>query len=74
MPLPQLIKYIGNKTKVSENISFFLSKNFDTYVEPFFGSGALLGELQPKKSIAVDIHQPLIDMWKQKKPNKQSEF
>lgn len=76
MPLPQLIKYIGNKTKVSENISFFLSKNFDTYVEPFFGSGALLGELQPKKSIAVDIHQPLIDMWKlaQKNPNKLSEF
>ena len=61
--VPQLLKYIGNKTKYSEEICLNFQKDYDIYFEPFFGSGAVLGTLKPKVSIAVDSHEPLIDMW-----------
>ncbi len=61
---PQLIKYIGNKTKFAEEIASFFPNYYDCYFEPFFGSGALLGALKPHRAVAVDAHQPLIDMWK----------
>jgi DNA adenine methylase len=61
---PQLIKYIGNKAKFANEIIRYFPKKYDVYVEPFFGSGAVLGALQPHNAIAVDVHQPLIDMWK----------
>jgi DNA adenine methylase len=66
---PQLIKYIGNKTKFVSQIIKYFPKDYDLYVEPFFGSGAILGALKPHKAIAVDIHKPLIDMWKLVKEN-----
>lgn len=61
---PQLIKYIGNKTRYASEIISSFPNDYDLYVEPFFGSGAILGHLRPKKAIAVDAHKPLIDMWK----------
>jgi DNA adenine methylase len=67
--VPQLIKYIGNKTKFAAEIIKYFPKEYDLYVEPFFGSGAVLGALKPNKAIAVDIHKPLIDMWKLVKEN-----
>lgn len=60
---PQLIKYIGNKTKFASEIIKYFPASYDVYVEPFFGSGAVLGALKPHKAIAVDVHKPLIDMW-----------
>ena len=61
--VPQLIKYIGNKTKFSEKIASTFPSDYDCYFEPFLGSGALLGALKPHRSVAVDAHRPLIEMW-----------
>lgn len=58
-----LIKYIGNKTKYAEFIARHFPLDIKLYIEPFFGSGALLGAVKPKASIAIDSHKPLIDMW-----------
>ena len=49
--VPQLLKYIGNKTKYSEEICLNFQKDYDIYFEPFFGSGAVLGTLKPKATI-----------------------
>ena len=67
--VPQLIKYVGNKAKFASEIIRYFPTDYDLYVEPFLGSGAVLGALKPKRAIAVDAHKPLIDMWKIAKKN-----
>ncbi len=73
---PQLIKYIGNKTRYAPEIVSSFPTNYGLYIEPFFGSGAILGHLRPPKAIAVDAHKPLIDMWKlvRDKPDELADF
>ena len=74
--VPQLIKYVGNKSKFAELIGSCFPSDFDTYFEPFFGSGAVFGALKPNFSVAVDIHKPLIDMWElvKRKPSELLEY
>jgi len=59
----QLLKWIGNKQRFAEQITSFFPKNFDTYHEPFLGSGAVLGFLSPRKAEAADCLAPLIEIW-----------
>lgn len=63
-PLPALIKYIGNKRRYAKSIIENFPNHKQQYIEPFFGSGAVLGALKPKTSIAIDAHAPLIEMWR----------
>ncbi|MBS0456120.1 MAG: DNA adenine methylase [Proteobacteria bacterium] len=59
----QLLKWIGNKQRfASEIISYFPSR-FDTYIEPFLGSGAVLGTLAPRRAMAGDAFAPLYEIW-----------
>lgn len=67
-----LFKYIGNKYRSAEKISSLFPVEFDTYYEPFFGSGAVLGKLQPKKSVVSDTCKPLIELWRLVQRNPQS--
>lgn len=58
----QLLKWVGNKQRFAgELISYF--PTFNTYIEPFIGSGAVLGTLAPKRAIAGDVFKPLIEIW-----------
>ena len=59
----QLLKWIGNKQKQAPNIIEFFPKKFGTYIEPFLGSGGVLGVLSPKAGIAGDAFAPLIEIW-----------
>ena len=49
-----------------------MPKDFNTYVEPFFGGGALYWELQPKKAIINDINSTLMNYWQVVKDNPDS--
>ena len=62
-PNGQLLKWIGNKYKYANDIVAFLPKDFNQYIEPFIGTGAILATLSPAKGIAGDTLTPLIDMW-----------
>lgn len=58
----QLLKWIGNKQRyATEIISYF--PRFDTYFEPFLGSGGVLATLAPKRGTASDSFQPLMEIW-----------
>ena len=59
----QLLKWIGNKQRFAHNIASFFPADIQTYFEPFLGSGAVLGALQPPRAIASDACGPLMEIW-----------
>lgn len=72
----QLLKWVGNKQKYAKEIINFFPAQFNKYIEPFIGTGAILGCLQPKASIAGDMLEPLIGLWElvQRNPKKVIDF
>lgn len=73
MSVPQLLKWIGNKRKYSEEIVSLMPQEINTYIEPFLGSGAVMGELLRQKDliggiqinnvIGSDVLEPLIGIF-----------
>ncbi len=73
MSVPQLLKWIGNKSKYAEQIVSYMPPNINTYIEPFLGSGAVLAELSKQNVTLVGPHYryaiggdalvPLIDIY-----------
>lgn len=59
----QLLKWVGNKQKQAPSIISHFPHTYKTYIEPFLGSGGVLGVLAPQKAIASDIFTPLIGIW-----------
>lgn len=84
--VPQLLKWIGNKHRFAETIVQYMPERFNTYIEPFLGSGAVLGTLAasnydslfPKYNHAIgsDILPFLIDIFEYVKndPHKLIEY
>ena len=58
-----VIKYRGGKSKEIDNLLPYFPKEYDTYLEPFFGGGALYFYLEPKKAIINDINTKLMDFY-----------
>ncbi|NJL57646.1 Dam family site-specific DNA-(adenine-N6)-methyltransferase [bacterium] len=59
----QLLKWVGNKQRFAHEIIQYFPPQFNVYYEPFIGSGAVLGTLQPHAAIASDTLAPLIALW-----------
>jgi DNA adenine methylase len=59
----QLLKWVGNKQKQADTIIAYFPKTVQRYIEPFLGSGGVLGVLAPKNAIASDTFQPLVEIW-----------
>lgn len=60
----QLLKWIGNKQRFAPELICNFPDQFGTYIEPFVGSGAVLGTLAPRQALAGDAFAPLIEIWK----------
>jgi DNA adenine methylase len=60
----QLLKWIGNKQRFAHEIASFFPCDIGTYFEPFLGSGAVLGALQPPRAVASDVFSPLVEIWR----------
>jgi DNA adenine methylase len=58
-----LLKWIGNKQRFAHKIAASFSPNFEKYIEPFVGSGAVLGTLAPTRAVASDSFKPLMEIW-----------
>lgn len=57
------MKWSGNKSKYIKHIKPLLPLTYNTYIEPFIGSGALFLHLEPKKWVINDINKDLINIW-----------
>ncbi len=72
----QLLKWIGNKQRFSHEIASYFPRRYNCYIEPFLGSGAVLGTLAPPAAIGADALPPLIEIWQTlaKNPSRLSEW
>jgi DNA adenine methylase len=59
----QLLKWVGNKQRFAHEIVGSFPPAFGTYIEPFLGSGAVLGTLAPRRAVGSDALKPLIEIW-----------
>jgi DNA adenine methylase len=70
-PPKQFLKWVGNKQKYASQIANYIPEH-TTYVEPFLGSGAVLGTLSPASGLAGDALKPLIRIWQLLQDNPRS--
>lgn len=62
-PTPQLLKWVGNKQRYAKEITQKFDTEYNKYIEPFIGTGAILGTFKPNEAVAGDILKPLVDLW-----------
>ncbi len=55
-----VVKWVGGKRQLLEEITPKLPKRITTYCEPFLGGGAVLFSLQPKTAIVNDLNADLM--------------
>ena len=55
-----VVKWVGGKRQLLDEITPLLPKRITSYCEPFLGGGAVLFSLQPSKAIINDINEDLM--------------
>lgn len=60
-----LVKWSGGKSDEIEHIKPHIPDEYDTYIEPFVGGGAVFFDLKPHKAVINDIHPELINFYQQ---------
>ena len=68
----QLLKWVGSKQTQAQAIIAHFPRPFGTYFEPFLGSGGVLGVLAPTRAFASDGFQPLMEIWRSLKHDKEA--
>lgn len=58
-----VLKWVGGKRQIIEQIKKYIPQNISTYYEPFIGGGAVLFELQPKKAVINDVNSELMNLY-----------
>lgn len=58
-----VVKWVGGKRQIIDQITKYVPPTFSTYYEPFLGGGAVLFELQPGKAVINDINSELINLY-----------
>lgn len=59
-----VVKWVGGKRQLLDEITLLLPKRITSYCEPFLGGGAVLFSLQPSKAIVNDLNGDLITVYK----------
>lgn len=62
-----VVKWVGGKRQLLQDIKLYIPDEIDTYYEPFFGGGAVFFELLPEKAMINDLNSELINVYKQVK-------
>ncbi|ENW05265.1 DNA adenine methylase [Acinetobacter beijerinckii] len=64
-----LLKWAGGKRWFAKKHLSLLPEKYNTYIEPFFGSGATFFKLKPEKAIINDINSKLMNVYNSIKLN-----
>lgn len=57
------LKWAGGKRWLADNYSHLIPADYNNYIEPFVGSGALFFYISPKKAVLSDINRDLIETY-----------
>ena len=60
-----VLKYRGGKSREIPRFIHYIPENFNRYIEPFFGGGAVYFHLEPKKAIINDANERLMTFYSQ---------
>ena len=69
-----LVKWSGGKREEIQLFKSFIPLTYDTYIEPFFGGGAVYFNIGPEKAVINDIHPGLMNFYKNVKEGKGKEI
>lgn len=58
-----VIKYRGGKSREIPEFKKFIPNDYNRYIEPFFGGGAVFFDIEPSKAILNDINKKLINFY-----------
>ena len=58
-----VVKWVGGKRQLLDEITPLLPKKIPSYCEPFLGGGAVLFSVQPKRAIVNDLNQDLVTVY-----------
>ena len=58
-----VVKWVGGKRQLLDQITPLLPKRITTYCEPFLGGGAVLFSIQPSRAIVNDLNTDLITVY-----------
>ncbi|MBP2024505.1 DNA adenine methylase [Peptoniphilus stercorisuis] len=61
--LKPIVKWVGGKRQSLSELEKYIPDDYNNYIEPFIGGGALFFKLQPKKAIINDINGELINLY-----------
>jgi len=70
--IPPILKWTGSKRKQANDIISLFPDDYNRYIEPFLGGGALLylvSKESNREIIGNDIYAPLIEFWNDVKTN-----
>jgi DNA adenine methylase len=69
MTVKPFLKWAGGKKRLLPKLLNFIPKKYNSYFEPFLGSGTLYFALKPKEAYLSDINEELINTFNQIKTN-----
>ena len=64
-----VVKWVGGKRQILDDIKKYIPRNISTYYEPFVGGGAVLFYLQPDNALINDINPELMNLYRVIKDN-----
>lgn len=64
-----VLKYRGGKSQEIPRFLPYIPNNFERYIEPFFGGGAVYFYLEPENAIINDINTRLVQFYRQLRDN-----
>lgn len=59
-----MIKYRGGKSREIPEMLPYVPSEYERYVEPFFGGGAMYFHLAPKNALINDLNKPLMEFYR----------
>jgi DNA adenine methylase len=63
MPLKPMVKYRGGKSRELAKMMPFVPKEYEGYLEPFFGGGAMYFHLAPRRAVINDLNARLMGFY-----------